>query len=101
MTESESRSWAVYMILLITYDLHKPDRDYPAVEKVIRAETSIHIEESVWLVDTVRSPADWRDRLKETASEATYFVVCLQKPWASSGMDKDAVAWLKDTSRRW
>ena len=89
------------MILLVTYDLHKPDRDYADVTETIKQSgTYCHIEESVWLIETDDSPAVWRDRLKNTAYEATYFVVQLRHNWAGSQLDGSVSSWLKN-SRDW
>jgi len=89
------------MILLITYDLHKPDRDYADVTATIKeAGTYLHLEESVWLVETSDDPAVWRDRLKNTASEATYFVVRLRQNWAGWQLGKGVAGWLKN-DRDW
>lgn len=90
------------MILLITYDLHKADRDYPAVERVIKAEGNwAHIEESVWLIDTLTPCVQWRDDLQSAAPEATCFLVHLQRDWSSSGVNQELVDWLNDARRRW
>lgn len=89
------------MVLLITYDLHKPDRDYEDVIAVIKeAGTYAHLEESVWLVETSDDPAVWRDRLKNAASEATYFVVRLRQSWAAWQLSKSVADWLKN-DRDW
>jgi hypothetical protein len=90
------------MILLITYDLHEPERDYKEVIAKLKSFGSwAYNEESVWLVDTILSPAQCRDALNEVAAEATYFVAQLQQNWAASGLDKDVAAWLKHPSRTW
>ena len=90
------------MVLLITYDLHKPDRDYKDVITKLKSFGSwAHDEESVWLVDTALSPAQCRDALNSVTSEATYFVVRLQQNWAANNLDEDVVAWLKHPARKW
>ena len=44
------------MVILIAYDLHKPDRDYADVIAVIRGfGACAKAGESVWLVDTTTS----------------------------------------------
>lgn len=42
------------MILIATYDLHQPKRDYPSVEKLLKSASGgyLHAQESVWLLDT-------------------------------------------------
>lgn len=91
------------MILLITYDLHNPGQDYDNVIEVIKTAASwAHPQGSVWLVDTTRTPAEWRDTLKAAGDpNDEYFVSRLAHNWASMGMDKDVVAWLKSPARNW
>lgn len=91
------------MILLVTYDLHDPGRNYPKVEKALKAAHSyVHPLGSVWLLDSTDKPSIWRDRLK-AAGDSTdeFFVVQIREHWASSQMDKEAAAWLKSGERRW
>jgi hypothetical protein len=90
------------MILLITYDLHTPERDYNDVISKIKSFGSwAHPEESVWLVDTTLQPADCRDRLKQMTEEATYFIVGLRRDWSSWGLASAVANWLKDPRRSW
>ena len=90
------------MVLMVAYDLHKPDRDYADVEKCIQDLGSwCHLEESVWLVDTSSTPGEVRDALKETGTEATYFVQRVTENWASYGASKSKVDWLKSGDRNW
>jgi hypothetical protein len=99
---SEDQYGGLHMILLITYDLHKPDRDYEGViEKLKSFGSWAYDEESVWLVDTTLSPAQCCDSLNSVTTDATYFVAQLRNNWAANIMDKDVVAWLKDPTRRW
>ena len=92
------------MILIISYDLHNPGRDYEAVVKSIQSASGgwAHPQGSVWLVDTLGAPGKWRDRLVSLGdANDEYFVVQMERWWASQNMDKDCVAWLKDPRRRW
>jgi hypothetical protein len=90
------------MVLLITYDLHKPDRDYADVEAYIKGLGGwCHLEESVWLVDTQKSVASVRDGLKDVGTEATYFVERVTSDWASFSLGENQVSWLKSSDRRW
>lgn len=91
------------LIHVVTYDLHKPERDYAAVEKIIQTASGgyVRADESVWLVDTLKDPSEWRDWLKAAAADATYFIAQLQQNWASSALPKEATTWLKDAARRW
>ena len=90
------------MILLIAYDLHKPDRDYDGVENLIKsADACVRAEESVWLVDTQEPPLTWRQGLVKVASDATYFVTRLAHSWASHGLASEVSPWLKAPERTW
>jgi len=90
------------MIFMVAYDLHKPDRDYSAVESAIKGFGSwCHLEESVWLVDTTNSAAIMRDQLMSLGTDATYFVQRVTQDWASYGASKQKTDWLNSTERRW
>lgn len=90
------------MVLLITYDLHEPDRDYEDVIATIKGFGSwAHPEESVWLVDTTLSPAQCRSALVEETTDATIFVVPVAQQWAAYDSPQRIVDWLNDGQRRW
>jgi len=61
----------------------------------------VHVEEFVWIVDTVVAPAVWRDRLKNVTDKATYFVIRLEKPWAAFSLNQNVADWLKSDERSW
>lgn len=89
------------MILLINYDLHDR-RDYKPVTDLIEGAEHVHPMGSVWMIDTERDCAHWRDALKRVGDEDDeFYVVELKKHWASSKLDKDAVKWLKSSDRTW
>lgn len=91
------------MILLVSYDLHNPGRDYDTVAEALKAARSwCQLQESVWLLDTRRTPGQWRDRLKASGdSNDEYFVARLSRGWASKSISIAAAAWLKDPARDW
>ena len=90
------------MILLVTYDLHSPERDYSDVLDLLRKAESSHPMGSVWLLDTEEPASMWRDRLKRLGDlDDEFLVVRLRGGWASYGMDKAAVQWLKSPGRSW
>lgn len=61
-----------------------------------------HIQGSVWLLDTLKSPEQWVTWLRERGdANDEYFVAQLQYNWWSYRMDAHAIAWLKDPARRW
>jgi hypothetical protein len=94
------------MILIATYDLHQPMRDYPSVEKLLESASGghSHAQESVWLLDTLKDPKWWRARLKEAGDEDdSFFVAQLTEAadWAGRKLDDGAGIWLNDSARRW
>ena len=90
------------MVLLITYDLHEPERDYEDVIAKIKSFGSrAHVEESVWLVDTALTAQQCRDALNAVTSKATYFAVRLAHSWASQNVAESVTNWLKSSERTW
>lgn len=88
----------------MAYDLHNPGRDYPAIEKMLKAVDGswAHPQGSVWLLDTLRSPETWVKALTAAGDKNDEYLVCrLQGNWASVNMDKGVVDWLNDSRRRW
>ena len=54
------------MILLISYDLNKPGKNYAGLYKEIKkAGTWWHHLDSTWIIDTNLSPNDWQRRLQK------------------------------------
>lgn len=91
------------MVLLITYDLHNPSRDYENVIETIKSARSwAHPQGSVWLIDSRIEPGDWIEKLKNAGdSDDEYFVSELKRNWSSINMGTKVVEWLKNTSRDW
>lgn len=92
------------MILIATYDLHNPGRDYPKIEAVLKEVDGswAHPQGSVWLLDTLTPPSAWRDRLTGVGDPNDEFLVArLQQNWASRNTDKGVTDWLKNPARRW
>lgn len=84
-------------ILLVTYDLRQPGRDYEPVHKYLKKFTYCKGLESVWLLDTTASCADIRDGLKALVdANDIVFVVELMKHWAS--FNYGCAEWLKGRS---
>jgi hypothetical protein len=89
------------VILLITYDLHGR-RDYKPVTDLIETADHVHPMGSVWIIDTSKNCAYWRDALKKAGDQDDEFYVAeLKKHWASSMVDKKTTDWLKDADRTW
>lgn len=93
------------MVLLVAYDLHAPGRSYNPVARLLQQANSwVHPQGSVWLIDTEQNPEVWRDALKRTGDLNDEFFVVRLNPtpaWASYNFDRTAVTWLNDSRRRW
>lgn len=87
-------------VLLVTYDLKKPGRDYKPVHDYLRQFTHCKRMESVWLLDTRTSCSTIRDGLQERVdSNDVIFIVRLRRDWAS--LNYGCAKWLKDEARSW
>ncbi len=91
------------MVILITYDLKQPGRDYSTLYEAIKSYGNwAHPVESVWLVDTIKTPAGIRDHLKKCIdTNDMLLVVQLNLNWASWGLSSSIIEWLKNTNRSW
>jgi len=87
-------------VLLVTYDLHAPGRDYAPVHEYLRQFAYCKHLESVWLIDTQLSTAMVRDALMQRIDRNdTVFVVQLMNDWAA--YNYRCADWLKSSNRTW
>ena len=87
-------------VLLVTYDLRKPGRDYEPVFAYLRRFTYCKGMESVWLLDTTTSCSVIRDGLQSVVdANDRVFVVRLMRDWAS--FNYNCGDWLNDPARSW
>lgn len=88
------------MILLITYDLHKPQQEYAALyEKIKNIGSSWwHYLDSVWIVDTYLSPqAAWEHLTPAVDKDDSVFVTRITNiPGNSGWLPQKAWDWLKE-----
>lgn len=71
-------------IILVTYDLCAPGRDYTSVHSYLKTFTYCKGLESVWLLDTQRAPTTIRDELRSKIdSSDKVFVTRVTREWAS------------------
>jgi hypothetical protein len=91
------------MVLIVTYDLHAPGRDYDDIAELLRsARAWAHPQGSVWWLDTDREPSWWRDELKKRGdANDEYFVARMHQNWAGYKMGQEMVDWLKSPNRTW
>jgi hypothetical protein len=87
-------------LLLVTYDLKQPGRNYQPVYDYLKRFTYCKDMESVWLLDTTTPPAGIRDHLK-TLIDANdkVFVAKLSGQWAS--WNYGCADWLNKPERTW
>lgn len=87
-------------ILLVTYDLKQPGRNYAPVHEYLKKFTYCKDLESVWLLDTTLTAAQVRDGLTPLIHETDKtLVVPVGRAWASYNFS--CGAWLNDPVRRW
>lgn len=88
-------------VLLVTYDLDDPNRNYSGLIAAIKRRTYCHALDSVWFLDTFDDPADVRNELsKELDGGDQLYVFRLRKHWAAHKKDA-ATEWLKSDKRSW
>jgi hypothetical protein len=87
-------------VLLVTYDLKKPGRNYQPVYDYLKKFNYCHTMDSVWLIDTALGVVAVRDALMKLIDENdVVFVVRLQNDWAA--WRYGCANWLKDPLRKW
>jgi hypothetical protein len=87
-------------VLMVTYDLKQPGRDYTPVHTYLKQFTYCKDLESFWLIDTQQSPQSIRDALKQRVdANDKVFVARLMKEWG--GFNFGCGGWLNDSGRTW
>jgi len=73
--------------LLVSYDLHRPEQDYPGLIKAIKAlGAAYHILYSGWAVLTPHTCRETRDLLKPHVDSNDKLLVVLIADWATLGI---------------
>lgn len=88
-------------ILVVSYDLKKPGKNYQPVWDYLKKFTYCKPLESFWLLQTTKSVTTVRDELKPLVDANDRVFVCRMatKAWAShNGV---CGSWLNDASRSW
>lgn len=81
-------------ILLVCYDLKKPDRDYTGLYQALkRASTWWHYLDSCWLLKTSLSPEQWFERIKPHIDDKDFVLII--------GVQKDYSGWLPEKAWDW
>jgi hypothetical protein len=87
-------------VLLVTYDLRQPGRNYQPVFDYLQRFTNCKGMESVWLLDTTTSTETIRNDLMSIVdANDRLFVVQITRNWAS--FNYVCAAWLNDAGRNW
>lgn len=87
-------------ILLVTYDLKQPGRNYAPVHDYLKRFTHCKGMESVWLLDTTGTAAQVRDALQSLVDgNDKIFVTPIGRAWAS--VNYPCGDWLNNASRNW
>jgi CRISPR/Cas system-associated endoribonuclease Cas2 len=88
------------MVILVTYDLRQPGRNYQSVHDYLRRYTHCKGMESVWLLDTQSSCEKIRDDLNALIdTNDRTFVVRLAHNWNS--WNYTCAEWLNEPQRTW
>jgi hypothetical protein len=85
--------------LLVGYDLNKPAQNYPGlIEQLKEFGTWWHHLDSTWLVKTVLTPVQLRDRLKSLidANDELLVIDVSGRAAAWTGFNDKASAWIKE-----
>lgn len=87
------------MLILITYDLKQPDRNYEPLYLAIKqcGDKWWHYMDSVWLVHTNLNPQQCFDRLRLSLDENDYVLVLdITRQQRQGWLPKDAWDWVKE-----
>lgn len=85
-------------LLLITYDLSEPGRNYEdLLNRIKQYNAWARLGGSSYLVVTNSSPVDVRDYLMEVLdNDDQLFVSLVKAPAAWTGLSEDVSSWIKD-----
>jgi hypothetical protein len=87
-------------IILVTYDLKQPGRNYTPVHNYLRQFTHCKGMESVYLLDTTVAVSTIRDSLRTVVdTNDIIFVVRITGEWAS--LNYTCAQWLNSPDRNW
>ena len=88
------------MILLITYDLNSPGKNYENLYKEIKSEGWWwHHLDSTWLIKTNNNPKYWYNKLKPFLDSNDYIFICEFTGSYYGFLPKDAWTWIEDASK--
>jgi hypothetical protein len=84
------------MVLLITYDLNAPGKNYDRLyEEIKKAGTWWHHLDSTWLIETQSSPQQWYERLAPHIDRNDFlFVIEVERNYWGQ-LPQEAWEWLR------
>lgn len=84
------------MIILVTYDLKAPGRDYQKVYDLLKSSTAWwHYLESTWILSTSEDVSTWAQKLREVIdTNDSLFVVDITGMTRDGWLHKDAWEWI-------
>ena len=83
------------MILLISYDLNDPSKDYTALyEEIKKAGIWWHHLDSTWLVQTNSGPEEWESRLRQHMDDNDNLLVIEVRRNYNGWLPQRAWTWL-------
>lgn len=86
------------MILLVSYDLKKPDRDYNPLYSLLKTAPSWwHYLESTWIIRTNETVQAWADKIRTVVDPSDYVIIIdiTNKP-RQGWLPMEAWEWIKD-----
>jgi hypothetical protein len=82
-------------VLLVTYDLNKPDKDYSDVLKTIKSYSWARLSESSYAISTNQTAQQAYDRISQYLDKNdVLYVINMKRPYAGYG-PKDVNEWLE------
>lgn len=82
------------MVLLVTYDLNKPGKDYSSLYKVLKSGgTWWHHLDSTWLIETSEQPVVWYNKISSHV-DANDNILIIQ-------VQKNYQGWLPEEAWKW
>jgi len=85
------------MMLMVTYDLKKPGKDYGALHEAIKSlGVWWHYLESTWLVDTAFSTKQAWDKIASCIDRNDFLLIIEVKSNYQGWLPKDAWDWMSN-----
>jgi CRISPR/Cas system-associated endoribonuclease Cas2 len=88
-------------ILLVTYDLKNPGRNYEPLHSLLKQYNYCKGMESVWLLDTTHTPSQVRERIAQVVdgNDIVFVTKLASQAWASRNFN--CADWLNAANRNW